>query len=77
MISIRKIGVVGRTYRNLNRYRQILAREGIELKILNSAGSVENLRLLETGKADLAFLGHGGLCKDCEECTYPHCPFGK
>jgi len=28
-------------------------------------------------KADLAFLGHGGLCKDCEECTYPHCPFGK
>ncbi len=29
------------------------------------------------GKADLAFLGHGGLCKDCEECAYPHCPFGK
>jgi len=28
-------------------------------------------------KADLAFLGHGGLCKDCEQCTYPHCPFGK
>ena len=29
------------------------------------------------GKAELAFLGHGGLCMDCEECTYPHCPFGK
>jgi molybdenum cofactor synthesis domain-containing protein len=29
------------------------------------------------GKAELAFLGHGGLCKDCEKCTYPHCPFGK
>jgi molybdenum cofactor synthesis domain-containing protein len=29
------------------------------------------------GKAELAFLGHGGLCKDCEPCTYPHCPFGK
>ncbi len=29
------------------------------------------------GKADLAFLGHGGLCRDCQECTYPHCPFGK
>ena len=29
------------------------------------------------GKAELAFLGHGGLCKDCEECVYPHCPFGK
>ena len=29
------------------------------------------------GKAELAFMGHGGLCKDCEECVYPHCPFGK
>ena len=29
------------------------------------------------GKAELAYLGHGGLCKDCEECSYPHCPFGK
>jgi hypothetical protein len=29
------------------------------------------------GKKDLAFLGHGGLCRDCHECTYPHCPFGK
>jgi len=29
------------------------------------------------GKADLAFLGHGGLCRDCPECSYPHCPFGK
>jgi molybdenum cofactor synthesis domain-containing protein len=29
------------------------------------------------GKADLAFLGHGGLCRDCDECVYPHCPFGK
>ena len=29
------------------------------------------------GKAELAFLGHGGLCRDCPECTYPHCAFGK
>jgi len=29
------------------------------------------------GKSELAFLGHGGLCMDCEECVYPHCPFGK
>jgi molybdopterin biosynthesis enzyme len=29
------------------------------------------------GKEDLAFLGHGGLCRDCPECSYPHCPFGK
>jgi hypothetical protein len=29
------------------------------------------------GRAELAFLGHGGLCRDCAECGYPHCPFGK
>jgi molybdenum cofactor synthesis domain-containing protein len=29
------------------------------------------------GKGDLALLGHGGLCRDCPQCSYPHCPFGK
>jgi molybdenum cofactor synthesis domain-containing protein len=29
------------------------------------------------GKVELALLGHGGLCRDCPECSYPHCPFGK
>ncbi len=29
------------------------------------------------GKKELAFLGHGGLCQECPECTYPHCAFGK
>jgi len=29
------------------------------------------------GKKELAFIGHGGLCRDCPECSYPHCPFGK
>jgi len=29
------------------------------------------------GKLELAMLGHGGLCQDCPECQYPHCPFGK
>ncbi len=29
------------------------------------------------GKTELAFLGYGGLCKDCPECTYPKCHFGK
>lgn len=29
------------------------------------------------GKKELAFIGHGGLCRDCAECSYPHCPFGK
>jgi molybdopterin biosynthesis enzyme len=29
------------------------------------------------GKKELALLGHGGLCMDCRQCVYPHCPFGK
>jgi len=28
-------------------------------------------------KKELAFVGHGGLCRDCDTCVYPHCPFGK
>lgn len=28
-------------------------------------------------KKELAFLGHGGLCKNCPDCSFPHCPFGK
>jgi molybdenum cofactor synthesis domain-containing protein len=29
------------------------------------------------GRRDLAELGHGGLCVNCEVCRYPICPFGK
>lgn len=28
-------------------------------------------------KRDMARLGHGGLCLNCEVCTFPVCPFGK
>ncbi|MGI6097568.1 MAG: molybdopterin-binding protein [Dethiobacteria bacterium] len=26
---------------------------------------------------DLAALGHGGFCRSCQKCSYPHCSFGK
>lgn len=29
------------------------------------------------GCAQLARMGHGGLCLQCKECRYPICPFGK
>ena len=29
------------------------------------------------GKKDLAFLGHGGLCRHCPSCAYPRCAFGR
>ncbi len=28
-------------------------------------------------QADIAGMGHGGLCLDCPDCTFPHCGFGK
>jgi len=28
-------------------------------------------------KKDIAAMGHGGLCMQCEECRYPLCPFGR
>ena len=32
---------------------------------------------IEVTAADVAALGHGGFCSQCEECRYPICPFGK
>ncbi len=29
------------------------------------------------GREQLAALGHGGLCRNCPQCRYPHCSFGK
>jgi molybdenum cofactor synthesis domain-containing protein len=31
----------------------------------------------ELKRKDIIDLGHGGLCLNCEKCTYPICPFGK
>ncbi len=31
----------------------------------------------ELCRTDLAVLGHGGLCLECEVCRFPLCPFGK
>ncbi|HTY23562.1 MAG TPA: FmdE family protein [Desulfomonilaceae bacterium] len=28
-------------------------------------------------RQDLAILGHGALCLECEECRFPQCPFGR
>lgn len=42
-----------------NQYRDILARDGIKLTIIKTAGSVENARLLDEGKVDAAILQGG------------------
>ena len=53
---------------------------GLYMVIQQVEGNVILPRILageKIGKKELAFLGHGGLCQDCPECTYPHCAFGK
>jgi len=32
---------------------------------------------LSPSRRDLAKLGHGALCLECQTCTFPRCPFGK
>lgn len=41
------------------RYRSVLARDGIEVEVIETAGSVENLGLLTTGEADVGLLQGG------------------
>jgi hypothetical protein len=31
----------------------------------------------QPSRAEIARMGHGGLCLNCAECLFPHCPFGK
>ena len=31
----------------------------------------------QPGAADIAAMGHGGLCMNCEACHFPECPFGR
>jgi len=31
----------------------------------------------EISREDIVDLGHGGLCLNCDECSFPACPFGK
>ncbi len=53
-------GAEGGGYHRLaERYRAILARDGIELTVLETAGSVENAELLSEGAADAALLQGG------------------
>lgn len=49
----------GNYYTTALAYQALLKDEGIDVTILNSAGSVENLNLLKQKKADIAFVQNG------------------
>jgi TRAP transporter TAXI family solute receptor len=52
-------GPAGAYFRYGNEFKQILARDGIHLEVRITGGSAENLRLLEAGKIDIAFMQGG------------------
>ena len=60
-LTIAAGGDSGAYYAYAQRYKAALAKSDIELEILTTAGSVENLQLLREGKADVALLQGGVL----------------
>lgn len=49
----------GAYFKFAHRYREILARQGFELEVRATAGSIENLALLRSGEVDLALVQGG------------------
>ena len=58
-ITIATGGLSGAYYAYAQQYKQLLEKEGIELRVLNTQGSIDNLELLKSGKADIAFVQSG------------------
>lgn len=58
-LTIASGGTSGAYYAFAQKYKKVLAREGVELKIEITSGSVQNLEMLRTGKVDAAFLQSG------------------
>ncbi len=52
-------GEGGAYYAYAQRYQRLLAEEGVEVTVLETRGSVDNLRLLESGEADVALIQGG------------------
>lgn len=53
-------GPVGGAYNEVaQRYREVLARDGITLEIIETAGSAENAQLIANGQVDAAILQGG------------------
>ena len=58
-ITIATGGPSGAYYAFAKRYQGILARQGIKLNVMQTAGSIENIALLSSGQADVAFVQGG------------------
>jgi TRAP transporter TAXI family solute receptor len=53
----------GNYYQTALKYKKLLAQQGVKLHIVNTSGSVENLKLLKSKKIDIGFV-QSGIIKD-------------
>jgi TRAP transporter TAXI family solute receptor len=72
-ISIATGSESGAYYAYAQQYKALLAKQGITLNVVSTAGSVDNIKLLKEGEVDLAFVqsGTGRLQSDNLEQTHP------
>jgi TRAP transporter TAXI family solute receptor len=49
----------GNYYKTALKYKELLEKQKVQVTILNTKGSVENIKLIEQGKADVAFVQSG------------------
>ncbi|WP_457577078.1 TAXI family TRAP transporter solute-binding subunit [Desulfomarina sp.] len=49
----------GAYFKFANEYKTVFAKEGIDLQVVETSGSVENLKLLEEGRVEIAFVQGG------------------
>lgn len=58
-ITIATGSKTGNYYKTALKYKKLLEKQKVEVTILNTKGSVENIKLVEQGKADVAFVQSG------------------
>lgn len=64
-LKIAAAGKNGAYFKYAGQYRKFFAEEGIDLKIVETTGSVENLKLLNDGQVEIAFI-QGGVGQSSE-----------
>ena len=58
-LTIATGSISGNYYKAALKYQKLLAKQNVKLNIINTSGSVENLDLLNSSKADIAFVQAG------------------
>lgn len=66
-LTIATGSVNGNYYKVALEYQRLLAQQNVKLNIINSSGSIENLKLLNSGKVDIGFVQSGIIDKKTDK----------